>query len=319
MDESSEIGVLELGMNHAGEIRALAAMARPEIGVVTNVNAVHLEFFRSVDEIALAKRELVEELPGDGIAVLNEDDERVREFGRAFSGRVVRYGVDAQAEVRAVDIENRGLDGTRFRLEGFDAEFWTPLAGRHNLYNTLAGIACGCALGIEPASLVDAVARLRPAGMRGEAVDIGGIRIINDCYNSNPRAVEVMLELLAATPANRRIVVLGEMLELGPEGPQLHRRAGEKVAGAGVNLLVGVQGAAKELVDGAVQHGLPESAARFFSHAAAAGEYLRQILRPGDVVLFKASRGVRLEEALDAVRSKFVLLDDAAVEKGVEA
>ena len=318
MDDDAEVGVLELGMNHAGEIGALAAIAQPDVGVVTNVNAVHLEFFSSIDEIALAKRELIEGLPEGGVAVLNADDERVREFGRIFSGRVVRYGIEAQANIRAVGIENRGLEGINFRLEGCSAEFFTPLAGRHNLYNTLAGLAASSAIGVAPDSLVEAVARLEPARMRGETLDLGEIRVINDCYNSNPRAAEVMLDLLAATPARRRVAVLGEMLELGPESPQLHRQVGGKAARAGVDLLLGVQGEAKQLVERAIAAGMPESAARFFSDAPAAGEFLRQVLRPGDVVLFKASRGVKLERALEIVSRQFSVTQQT-VGKGVDA
>ena len=195
MDEQAAVAVLELGMNHPGEIRALAAIARPEVGVVTNVNPVHLEFFRSVQEIAAAKRELIESLPPRGAAVLNADDVRVRAFARTFPGRIVTFGIESAADIRAVGIEDRGPEGTRFWLERSQQEFETPLAGRHSLYNVLAGLATACALGIDPGSLVETVRKLAPARMRGEIAEIRGIRIINDCYNSNPRAAEAMLDL----------------------------------------------------------------------------------------------------------------------------
>ncbi|HYM09682.1 MAG TPA: UDP-N-acetylmuramoyl-tripeptide--D-alanyl-D-alanine ligase [Bryobacterales bacterium] len=299
MDAAADLAVLELGMNHAGEIRALASIARPDIGVVTNVNAVHLEFFHSVGEIALAKRELIESLPASGIAVLNADDDRVSDFARFSAARVMTFGVGAPAAVRAVDVENCGLDGTSFRLQAGGEAFFTPLPGRHNLYNTLAGLAVAQALGIEPASLRDAVRALRPAHMRGELVEVGQVRILNDCYNSNPRAAEAMLELLSATPAARRVAVLGEMLELGPASQDLHCQLGRRAARSGLSLLVGVGGAARFLVKEAVRAGLPQGAAFFFDDSRAAGKFLATALRPGDVVLFKASRGVRLEEALD--------------------
>jgi len=139
MDDRAEVGVMELGMNHAGELRAMAAIARPDVGVVTNVNPVHLEFFDSVDQIALAKRELIESLPANGTAVLNADDERVTDFARFHRGPVVTLGIDSAAEIRAVEVEELGCEGTRFRLETGE-EFVTPLPGRHNLYNTLAGL-----------------------------------------------------------------------------------------------------------------------------------------------------------------------------------
>jgi len=306
MKEASEVGVMELGMNHAGELRELAAIAAPQIGLVTNVNLVHLEFFRSVDEIALAKRELIEGLPADGAAVLNADDERVSRFAdfhrsRGPAAPVVSFGVENTADVRAVGIQDLGLKGTRFRLEACGQEFFTPLAGRHNLYNTLAALAVARALGLAPVYLSDAVAGLRPARLRGEILEADGIQIINDCYNSNPRAAEMMLDLLATLVARRRVAVLGEMLELGENSEALHRQVGRKAAQAKLSMLAGVGGAARYLVEEAVGEGFPSSAAWFFQDAAQAGEHLRTVFQPGDAVLFKGSRGVRLEKALQAV------------------
>ncbi len=293
LDDAAEVGVLEMGMNHAGEIRALAAIAHPDVGVVTNVSAAHLEFFASVDAIAQAKRELIESLPPEGVAVLNADDERVRGFAAVHPGRVVTYGVENEAEVRAVEVESLGPAGTLFRVAGVAGDFRTPLVGRHNLYNTLAGLAAAVAVGIQPESLREAVATLQPGRMRGELLEVGGARIINDCYNSNPRAAEAMLEMLAALPARRRIAVLGEMLELGPGTEELHRQLGQLAARLAVDLLVGVRGPARFMVEAA---GPP---AVFFENPEEAGDYLRGAIQPEDVVLFKASRGVRLEKALE--------------------
>jgi UDP-N-acetylmuramoyl-tripeptide--D-alanyl-D-alanine ligase len=310
--DQSEVGVLELGMNHAGEIRSLAAIAGPDVGVVTNVNAVHLEFFDSVDGIALAKRELIEALPRDGTAVLNADDSRVLGFAQIFQGRVLTFGIDQIADIRALDVRDQGLQGSRFRLEQNGPEFLTPLPGRHNLYNTLAGIAAAQALDVPAGSLRDAVRKLSAVRMRGEILEIGEIRVIDDCYNSNPRAAEAMLDLLAAIPAQRHVAVLGQMLELGTDGPQLHRQVGRKAAQAGVDLLVGVGGAARQLVDQAIDDGMPESAARFFADAQTAGEFLQLAVRPGDLILFKGSRGVKLERALEAVRNRFSAMSKEA-------
>jgi UDP-N-acetylmuramoyl-tripeptide--D-alanyl-D-alanine ligase len=292
LEEEAEVGVLELGMNHPGELRALAAIAQPNVGVVTNVSAAHLEFFASVDQIALAKRELIESLGPGGVAVLNADDERVRRFAEVHPGRTLTYGVESEAEVQATGVEILGLEGARFRLVGVAADFRTFLPGRHNLYNTLAGLATARALGIELESLAHAAATLQPARMRGETLEVRGARVINDCYNSNPRAVETVLELLAASPAQRRIAVLGEMLELGEATEQLHRQVGRKAALLNLNLLVGVRGAARFIVEEA------GPGAVFFPDPAAAGQYLRKVLQPGDLVLFKGSRGVKLEVAL---------------------
>ncbi len=299
MEDPAEVAVMEMGMNHGGEIRALAAIARPDIGVVTNVNPVHLEFFTCLDDIAAAKRELIESLPEGGTAVLNGDDERVRRFGEAHRGPVVYFGVETEADVRAVEVEDLGLGGTRFRLEAGGRQFHLPLAGRHNLYNALAGLAVARALDVDPESLVDQVASLAPARMRGERIEVAGIQIINDCYNSNPSAVERMLDLLASIQARRRVAVLGEMLELGPGSESLHRQIGARLAREQFDLVVGVGGAARFLVDQAHRNGLPPYRLRFFEEAEAAGEFLRTALEEGDAVLFKGSRGVGLERALE--------------------
>jgi UDP-N-acetylmuramoyl-tripeptide--D-alanyl-D-alanine ligase len=297
LDDAAEVGVLEMGMNHPGEIRALAAIAQPDVGVVTNVSAAHLAFFSSVDEIALAKRELIESLKPDGVAVLNADDDRVRGFAAVHSGRVVTYGLENEAEVRAVEVESLATAGTLFRVDGVAGDFRTPLVGRHNLYNTLAGMAAAVAVGIQLESLREAVAGLQPGRMRGETLEVGGARVINDCYNSNPRAAEAMLEMLAAQPARRRIAVLGEMLELGESTEELHRQVGRKSAELGLDLLVGVRGSARFMVEAAGR------AAVFFENPEEAGEYLRATVQAEDVVLFKGSRGVRLERALERLRA----------------
>jgi UDP-N-acetylmuramoyl-tripeptide--D-alanyl-D-alanine ligase len=303
MDDEAEVAVLEMGMNHRGEIRELAEIAQPTVGVVTNVNAVHLEFFHSVDEIALAKRELIETLRSEATAVLNADDPRVSAFAPLHSGEVLTYGIEKPAGVRAERIEELGPRGTRFYLEDCPDRFQTPLPGRHNLYNTLAGLAAAWALGVSPRKLVEAVASLQPVRMRGEIQQIGPYQVINDCYNSNPRAAEAMLDLLASLPARRRVAVLGEMLELGENAEQFHAQVGRRVARNKVDLLAGVCGAARYIADEAVRAGLPAAAAHFFSDPREAGEFLRKALQPGDAVLFKASRGVRLEQALELLKS----------------
>lgn len=301
IDEQAEVAVMELGMNHAGEIRALAAIAEPQVGVVTNVSAAHLEFFHSVEEIALAKRELIESLPAGGTAVLNADDERVSRFAGAHPGRVVTFGIEHAAEVRAASVEDLGAEGTRFRLEASGTTFRLALPGRHNLYNTLAALAVARLFEIPAESLRDAVAALAPVRMRGELLEVRGIRILNDCYNSNPRAAEMMLSVLAATPARRRVAVLGEMRELGGSSEDLHRQVGRRAAAANLGLLIGVGGAARALVDAAVEAGFPATAAFFFEDAVSAGAFLKTALEGGDAVLLKGSRAVKLERAVEAV------------------
>jgi UDP-N-acetylmuramoyl-tripeptide--D-alanyl-D-alanine ligase len=288
--------VIEMGMNHAGEIRALAKIAKPRVGVVTNVGAAHMEAFDSLEGIALAKRELIEELPADGTAVLNADDPHVRRFGEVHPGPKLLFGQSPEAQVRAEDVQY-SLDSTHFRVER--AKFETPLTGRHSVSNILAGLAVARVYGIDPVRLTGIVRELKPGKMRGESFHHQGVLVYNDCYNSNPDAVRAMLDVLRDAPANRRIAVLGEMLELGRWAEPLHRDIGDYAAQSGINVLIGIRGAACYIVDAAVRRGLRADAAFFFDEPGEAGQMLRSLARPGDAILFKGSRGVRVELALE--------------------
>ncbi len=298
LEPEHDIAIIEMGMSHAGEISALAKIAQPEIGVVTVVAPVHLEHFDSVAAIARAKYELVASLPAGGTAVLNADDEYVSQFGRNFRGKVVRYGMRAPADVRAEQIESCGADGSTFTVvvNGNRSQATLPLVGAHNISNALAAIAVGLERGLTLVESTAALGTLRATDKRGQVVWLGNIRIINDCYNSNPRALEAMIDALAAMPAKRHIVVAGEMLELGPAGDPMHRAAGEYVAERRMDVLVGVRGLAQAMVDAAKTKGIHSE---FFATPEEAGEWLARESRDGDVVLLKASRGVKLEKALE--------------------
>jgi UDP-N-acetylmuramoyl-tripeptide--D-alanyl-D-alanine ligase len=299
LPDESRVGVLEMGMNHADEIRALAAIAKPDIGVVTNVGYAHVEAFDSIDGVALAKRELIEALdPQAGIAVLNADDPRVLRFREIHPGRAVTFGFSDSVDVRATDLVFT-TTGTRFRVDGID--FCTTLAGRHGVANLLAALAVARVFEIPLARLPDAVASLTIGKMRGERLERNGIIIWNDCYNSNPEAVGAMLDVLRATPARRHIAVLGEMLELGHAAEMLHRQAGRTAAESGVDELIAVHGMARFMAEEAVRAGMPPQSVHFFEQAEEAGGFARQIIQPGDAILFKASRGVRIEQALEKV------------------
>ena len=290
------VAVLEMGMNHAGEIRALAGIARPSIGVVTNVGWAHAEFFPDgIEGVALAKRELIEELPADGVAVLNADDPRVREFRSVHAGRSVLFGFSGDADVRAENVRFSAA-GTRFRAMGVDFE--SPLAGRHGISNLLAAIAVAQAMDIAPKRLREAVCKLPIGKMRGQQFERNGITIIDDCYNANPEAMLSMLEVLRGTNARRRIAVLGEMLELGRESEALHRCVGRYAADMGIDSVIGIRDAARFIVEEAERAGLPADAVFFFDSAEEAGDFLKDFLRQGDAVLFKGSRGVAVEKAI---------------------
>jgi UDP-N-acetylmuramoyl-tripeptide--D-alanyl-D-alanine ligase len=296
LPDDARVAVLEMGMNHAGEIRELASIARPNIGVVTNVGYAHIEFFASIDGVAAAKRELIESLPADGVAVLNADDPYVSQFGAAHPGRSISFGFSERADVRA-ESAGFGADGSRFRALGVDYE--TTLTGRHGVMNLLAALAVATTFGIAPERLREAVRSFTAGKMRGEKLEHNGILVWNDCYNSNPEAARSMLDVLGAAPAGRRIAVLGEMLELGRAAEDLHRQIGRYAASSGVDLLVGVRGHARTMVEAARAAGLANGSAVFFEDPAEAGEFARGAARPGDAILFKGSRGVHVERALE--------------------
>ena len=299
ISDTARATVLEMGMNHAGEIRHLAQIAAPQIGVVTNVGTAHIEnFANGIDGIAAAKRELVESLPATGTAVLNADDPRVSGFGAAFAGRTITFGLSEDADVRATGVE-LSLDEARFNVGS--THFSTVLTGRHSVRNVLAGIAVGQTLGIAPEEMVETVRSLRPAAMRGERFWHQGALIFNDCYNSNPDAARAMLDVLRDSPAERRIAVLGEMLELGSWTEPLHRDVGTYVAAQGIPVLIGIRGAARQMVEAAKLAGLSDRTALFFESPEEAGDFVRSMVKPGDAVLFKGSRGTRVERALERV------------------
>jgi UDP-N-acetylmuramoyl-tripeptide--D-alanyl-D-alanine ligase len=307
LEPEYDLAVVEMGMSHAGEIAALARIAQPNEAVITNVAPVHLESFDSIAGIARAKYELIEALPHGGTAVLNADDEYVSQFGRDFKGKVVMFGMSGKgsvsADVRAENIETLGPEGTRFDLisAGVRQTVQSPLLGRHNVYNVLAAAAIALEHSITPSEIAAALPSLQPADKRGQVVQVGNIAVLYDCYNSSPKALMAAVDTLAALPAARRIVVAGEMLELGATSEELHRECGRYIAGNKADVLLGVRGWAKAMVRAAREGGLE---AEFVATAEEAGEWLARQSREGDVVLLKASRGVKLEKALQTWREK---------------
>ena len=294
-----DIAVIEMGMNHAGEIAALAAIAAPDWGVVSNVAPVHLEHFADgIEGIARAKYELVQALPATGRAILNGDNPHVAKFGKGMGERAIFYGLSESAQVRASNVTEQGISGMAFTVHahGRQVAATTSLLGQHNVYNVLAAIAVGLEAGLTLEQCVAAAAEIQPAYKRGEVVEWRGATIINDSYNSNPVALDAMVDALLAVKAKRHIVIAGEMLELGPDGPALHAACGAHMAQRGIRTVVGVRGLAADLVLAAERAGAD---ALFVATPAEAGAWMVDHLRPGDAVLLKASRGVRLEGALD--------------------
>jgi len=298
--------VLELGMSAPGELRALSALARPDVAIITMVAPVHLEFFPSVDAIAEAKAEILEGLGPGGVAVLNGDDARVRRATAGFKGRVLWFGRDRAFDVSA---ENwRGtVHGMRFdlRLFGRTLDLALPLAGPHFMMNFLAAAAAAHHLGVDADTIAARALEMKPAKSRGEVTRLGrGVTLLDDSYNSNPAAVEAAVAALDLSARGRRVAFLGDMLELGPEGPRLHRETGAKVAET-LDVLVGVGPLGREIVEGARTAGMGDGVLFAFEDSAAAAAAVPDMVGPGDAVLVKGSRGARMEKVVAALRAFF--------------
>ena len=290
-----------------GEIAQLAAIARPQIGVVTAVHGVHLSRIGSLDAIEQAKGELIEALPADGLAVLNADDERVRRMGARTRARAVTYGFAERADVRAVDVRSAGADGMAFRLlapaRGVDAPMRVATLGRHAVHNALAAAAVGLAADVSVDRIAAGLATARASAHRGELIPAGPITLLDDSYNASPRSMRAALELLATLPG-RQVAVLGEMYELGEGTEAGHREVGEIAAGL-VDLLVVVGIEARSTAETARATGLAPDRIVEVPDREAALAALRSLIRPGDVVLVKASRGAELDLLVESLRGEW--------------
>jgi UDP-N-acetylmuramoyl-tripeptide--D-alanyl-D-alanine ligase len=305
-----DVAVVELGMNHPGEISTLVGIAQPEVRVWTNVGDAHIGFFESADAIAAAKGELLEQAKATDVLVANADDPRVIARARSFAGKLVTFGVEADAEVRARDVELRGLDGTTARVTTPAGEFrlQTPLLGLGNLANVLASTAVAVTLGVPLTAIAERASSIRAAHHRGELLRLpGGLTLIDDSYNSSPTALKRSLETVGtATGSARKVAVLGEMLELGDHAARLHAECGQAAAAAGLDMLIAVGGdPARELAAAAIAAGMAASAVSHVPSKVQAAELALQRVRPGDLVLVKGSRGIGLDAVVDRLKAEF--------------
>jgi UDP-N-acetylmuramoyl-tripeptide--D-alanyl-D-alanine ligase len=292
--DDAEVVVSEMGMNHKGEIARLAGLAHPDIGVYTNIGPVHIEFFGTIEKIAEAKRELLENVKPGGSIVINVDNKYVMDISQTFAGKKVTYGIDHDAEFRGTGIRENGLLGTSFTVQGHTFEL--PLPGRHNLENLLAAIATARTAGISWDGIARGVRELKPAYHRGVIVPWRGATIYDDTYNSNPYALSRALALMEQVEVpGRRIAVVGDMLELGEKELEFHHQAGFNVPD-GVDGLVGVGPRTKAFLEGARDAGFNPEDLHHFDKAEQAGEFLKEFIREGDLVLIKASRGIGLDK-----------------------
>lgn len=305
-----EVAVVELGMNHPGEIRTLVAIAEPEVRVWTNVGDAHVGFFASSDAIADAKAEILEHARAGDLLVANADDDRIVRRAGAFAGQVATFGIERPADVRAVSVEDRGLEGMRavVRTKAGEIAIETPLLGRGNLANILAATAVALRFEVPRDAIADRAARLRPAHRRGELLRLaGGLTLIDDSYNSSPSALRRALQIVkAATGSARKVAVLGEMLELGDHAVSLHRECGTAAAATGLDLLIAVGGpSAQALADAAVAGGIAPTSVVYATTSAEAAEVAIQRTRPGDLVLVKGSRGIGTDVVVDRLKAEY--------------
>ncbi|HYY58839.1 MAG TPA: UDP-N-acetylmuramoyl-tripeptide--D-alanyl-D-alanine ligase, partial [Pyrinomonadaceae bacterium] len=312
--EEFDLAVLEMGMSSpTHEIARLCQITPPDIGVELLVAPVHLEYLGTIEAIARAKAELIEGLKPEGTAVLNADDERVMAMRSLHEGRSLTFGIENSADVMATEIETAQLGRSRFLLRTplGQAEAMLPMPGRHNLMNALAAAAVATCFEMGAEEIARSLRTVVSPHMRGEVLDFAaGFTVVDDSYNSNPRSLSQMVRTVAEAGASalRRIVVAGEMLELGPEGARMHREAGREMAQAGIDVVWGVRELAREIVSGARQAGLGVEATRFFESADEAGAALIEEVRSGDLVLIKGSRGVRTDKVVAMLRDRFPLL-----------
>lgn len=305
-----ELAVVELGMSAPGEIRTLVGIAEPDVRVWTNVGEAHLAFFPSVDAIADAKAEILEGASADTVLVGNADDARVMARAQRFTGRVVTFGIDTDADVRARDVEDLGLDGTRARVDtpAGVVPLRSPLVGRGNLANLLAATAVALQFHVPLTDVVERAQALKPAEHRGQVVRLpGGVTLLDDSYNSSPPALRRALEVVGCSSGvARRIAVLGEMLELGDASAALHDACGRAAAAAGLDRLLAVGGdPARALAKGAVEAGMPPEAVTHLATSEEAAEVAATIVRPGDLVLVKGSHGVRTDRVVARLKAEF--------------
>jgi len=306
-----DLAVLEMGMSSpTHEIRRLVQITPPDIGVELMVAPVHLEHLGTIETIAAMKAELIEGLKTGGVAVLNADDELVMQMKSKTDGPVLTFGIQNEADVMAREVDMSRFGSIQFRLQtpNGDAAASLPMTGGHNLMNALAASAVATALKIKPELIADALSSVKPPKMRGEVLKFAnGFTVVDDSYNSNPRSLLSMVRTVAEARerVRRRFVIAGEMMELGPEAPAMHREAGREIAQLGVDVLWAVRGLGSEIVEGAREAGLP--LARFFASSEEAATAAADEIREGDLVLVKGSRSVETDKVVKALKARFAL------------
>jgi UDP-N-acetylmuramoyl-tripeptide--D-alanyl-D-alanine ligase len=309
--------VIEMGVDQQGQTTRLCEIVRPTIGVITNIGPDHLEFFGSMEGSAQAKAELLDLLPPDGMVMLNADDPYFDYLAVRAQCRVMSFGFSEIADVRASGVTSDARHGTTFRLH-LPGKIRPTIVrmkvhGLHNVTNALAAAAVGAALHFSGSMIAQGLGRFRPAAMRSQVATHHGVHFINDCYNANPASMKAALQLLAQwSPARERIAVLGDMLELGPEAGRLHRDVGQFLAAQGLSRLIVCGMLGRDIAQGARQGGMVDSQIDEVGDAVAAADQLKRILRQGDVVLVKASRGMKMEQVVQVLAGTKAVIRQAS-------
>lgn len=309
LEEGDELFVAEMGMSRSGELSRLCEIAEPEIGVLTNISLVHREFFPDIKAIARAKKELLDGLTGERIAVLNRDDPLIREISEDFPGKKIWFGLKGKAEVSAYNISPKGLSGTALTIDygGRKKDYFLPLIGFHNVMNLLAALATAYALSLSLEDIALGLSQITPSPMRGQVINFReGFTVIDESYNSNPEALSAVLFWFRELSGfSRKIAVLGDMLELGDVAEEAHREAGRKASSSGLSLLIGVGELARLLVEEARFSGMDEGSLFHFPGAAEAAEFLVPRIKEGDVILVKGSRGIKTDIVVSRIRERY--------------
>ena len=299
-DEGADYLVCEIGTNAPGEVAALAQIAAPDVAVITSVAEAHLGGLGSIEQIAAEKASILASLAGDGTAVIFADSEPLARAVGRYDVNFTRFGASAEADLRLTGYEPHGRR-SRFEVNG---QLWVdlPLPGRHNAMNALSALAVGGLLGMERSEAADALAKTPTVSMRTQWIDAGAVTIINDAYNANPASVRAAADVLAAAPGRRRVMIVGDMRELGPRSEQLHEQLGADLAGRGFDLLIGVGSLGRYIARGAASGTMPAAA---FDSPDDVAVHLKELLHGGDVVLIKGSRATGMEVLIDPIRSAF--------------
>jgi UDP-N-acetylmuramoyl-tripeptide--D-alanyl-D-alanine ligase len=305
LTEKERVVILEMGMNVPGEIRRLTEIAEPDVGLITNIQTVHLEGMGSLERLKEEKGELFRRMRGDGTILVNQDDPRVMELASGYRGQKITFGIEHPAEVMAKEIRPRGEEGTSFTLilEGEAMEIHLRLLGRHFVANALSAVAAACLFGVEMKQVKEALEHFQPFPMRMEVVPLkGGMTLINDAYNANPNSMELALEtLMEVKGKGRAIAVLGDMLELGEFAKEAHQQLGQKVGELSIDFLLTLGEEAPVVVESAIRHGSPPERTKVVGSHSEAVSILREMAQNGDWILVKGSRGMAMEKIVKSL------------------